>query len=70
MLTRRFLNLLQGRLALMKRDVWAFEFANLCEGEESGEEGLCLRGRGQIVCVCVQGRGGVREGERDSISEL
>lgn len=30
MLTRRFLNLLQGRLALMKRDVWALELASLC----------------------------------------
>lgn len=27
MLTNRFLNLLQGRLALMKRDVWALELA-------------------------------------------
>ncbi len=30
MLTRRFLNLLQGKLALMKRDVWALELASLC----------------------------------------
>lgn len=30
MLTRRFLNLLQGKLALMKRDVCALELASLC----------------------------------------
>lgn len=28
MFTRRFLNLLQGKLALMKRDVWALELAS------------------------------------------
>lgn len=35
-LTRRFLNLLQGKLALMKRDVWALELASLClmKGEQ------------------------------------
>lgn len=32
MFTRRFLNLLQGRLALTKRDVWALELASNCEG--------------------------------------
>lgn len=38
-LTRRFLNLLQGKLALMKRDVWALELASLClmkGGEKAG----------------------------------
>ena len=30
MLTKRFLNLLHGKLALMKRDVWALELASLC----------------------------------------
>jgi len=30
MLTRRFLNLLHGKLALMKRDVCALELASLC----------------------------------------
>lgn len=30
MLTRRFLNLLQGRLALMNRDVWALVLAKRC----------------------------------------
>lgn len=34
MFTRRFLNLLQGRLALMKRDVWALELASRCGDEE------------------------------------
>lgn len=41
MLTRRFLNLLQGKLALMKREVWALELASLClrEGEnKTGKE--------------------------------
>lgn len=39
MLTRRFLNLLQGKLALMKRDVWALELASLClmKGEEKAD---------------------------------
>lgn len=36
MFTRRFLNLLQGRLALTKRDVWALELASNCE-----EQGFC-----------------------------
>lgn len=36
MLTRRFLNLLQGRLALMKRDVWALELASRCGDQEMG----------------------------------
>ena len=38
MLTRRFLNLLQGKLALMKRDVCALELASLCfvKGERKG----------------------------------
>lgn len=35
MLTRRFLNLLQGRLALMNRDVWAFVLAKRCMGTET-----------------------------------
>lgn len=34
MLTNRFLNLLQGRLALMKRDVWALELAKRWKMEE------------------------------------
>lgn len=34
MLTRRFLNLLQGKLALMKRDVCALELASLCFNDE------------------------------------
>lgn len=36
MFTRRFLNLLQGRLAVTKREVCALELASLC-GDESGE---------------------------------
>lgn len=33
MFTRRFLNLLQGRLAVMKREVCALELASLCGDE-------------------------------------
>lgn len=36
MFTRRFLNLLQGRLAVMKREVCAFELASLCGDERWG----------------------------------
>lgn len=38
-LTSRFLNLLQGRLALMNREVWALELASLC-GNSVGFRGL------------------------------
>lgn len=38
-LTSRFLNLLQGRLALMNREVWALVFASLC-GKSDGFRGL------------------------------
>lgn len=42
MFTRRFLNLLQGRLAVMKREVCALELASLCGdkrrgGQDNGE---------------------------------
>ena len=60
MLTRRFLNLLQGRLALMKRDVWALELASRCgdEGMTSGQppsgDPISLGG-GQAVCSQPEG---------------
>lgn len=40
MFTRRFLNLLQGRLAVMKREVCALELASLCGvgGEVTGQD--------------------------------
>jgi hypothetical protein len=36
MFTSRFLNLLQGRLAVMKREVCALELASLCGDEGRG----------------------------------
>lgn len=46
MLTNRFLNLLQGRLALMKRDVWALELAKRWKrrgkGHQRGRAGIYL----------------------------
>lgn len=40
MLTNRFLNLLQGRLALMKRDVWALELAKRWKKRREGGRDL------------------------------
>lgn len=45
MFTRRFLNLLQGRLALMKREVWALELANNWQEGGAGQAYVRLRGR-------------------------
>lgn len=50
MFTRRFLNLLQGRLAVMKREVCALELASLC-----GDEGRGSQGKGWGQCNKITG---------------
>lgn len=63
MFTRRFLNLLQGRLAVMKREVCALELASLCEmkgrevaGQGKGAGARVTRSQGThlfyLLCIC------------------
>lgn len=82
MLTRRFLNLLQGRLALMNRDVWALVLAKRCiETEKERHLWLCLcqvrtEGRwhsgvslsGDLLCLTLKVDSTVRDKDQSTMN--